>query len=95
MAQHCPMYMPEDSDDYIQLCDVNLVVQGQSLPVHSGVLGLQSRFFRKMMMDLKGKCSAADGNLTITLDDSVSVDDAVLMLAFVYGKRTELTTVRT
>lgn len=86
------MYMPEDSDDYIELCDVILMVQGQGLPVHSGVLGLQSRFFRKMMMDLKGKGSGVDGKLTITLDNSVSVEDAVLMLAFVYGKRTKLAT---
>lgn len=86
-------YLPKDSGDYIELCDLSLMVQGHRLPVHSGVLALKSRFFRRMIIDLKeSKDRMLDGEFVITLDDSVSIHDAVLMLAFVYGARTELKT---
>lgn len=93
MEHYIPLYMPEDDEDYIELCDVSLVVQGRTMPVHSAFLGLHSKFFRKMLTDLKGSRARADEKLVITLDPCVSVDDAVLMLALVYGTRTEVKTV--
>lgn len=88
-------YMPDDFREYAELADVILLVEGQSLPVHSSILALRSRFFRKLFLDLKGSDRAqVDGKLRVPLDRPVAVRDAELMLAFVYGTRTTLDGVR-
>ncbi|CAD7697276.1 unnamed protein product [Ostreobium quekettii] len=88
-------YMP-GTVEYSNLCDVVLVVQGQKLPVHSGVLALHSQFFCRMLSDLtaSGECTKEDGRTVITLDKAVGADEARLMLAVAYGRRTKLTTAR-
>eukprot|EP00803_Ostreobium_quekettii_P006627 evm.model.scf_3972.1 EVM.evm.TU.scf_3972.1 scf_3972:2084-3550(-) len=63
------------------------------MPVHSGVLGLHSQFFRKMIKDLKNdEESAVDGKLIITLDERVALKDVEIMLQIFYGVRKDLET---
>ncbi|CAD7701292.1 unnamed protein product [Ostreobium quekettii] len=88
---HPCSYLMEAPQDYEELLDTFLVVQGQQFPVNSGLLATHSRVFRMMMMDLKGAGhSTADEKMSIPLDDSVSAKDAELLLSFVYCKRTEV-----
>ncbi|CAD7702074.1 unnamed protein product [Ostreobium quekettii] len=88
-----PSYLPEDDGDLGALCDTVLAVQKLKLPVHGQVLAVHSGHFRKLVADMKGnKASHENGRMVIPLDDSVSVDDAVLMLSFVYGKRIKVDT---
>jgi len=86
-------YIPDDNKELAQLCDAALVLKDERLPVNSGILSMQSRFFCRLMVDIKNDRKAqADGKFAIPLDASVTVEDAVLMLSFVYGKRTEMHT---
>ncbi|CAD7697277.1 unnamed protein product [Ostreobium quekettii] len=88
-------YLPDGSDDFDDLCDVVLIADGQKFPAHGAFLGLHSHYFRRTIKELrkaKGASGQADGKLSILLDDSTSVEDVELMLAFVYGKRTALET---
>ena len=88
-------YLPLDVDGYEEMCDAYLVVQGKRFPVHSAVLGVHSRLLRKMTIDLRNNSDSMgfDGKLEIPLDDSESVRDVTLMLAFVYDHRPELESV--
>eukprot|EP00803_Ostreobium_quekettii_P008195 evm.model.scf_1411.3 EVM.evm.TU.scf_1411.3 scf_1411:15082-16158(+) len=86
-------YLPDDTGDYEAICDVVLVVEGESLPVHSGILGLHSLFFRKMIKDLaSNEGSEVDGKLVIPLDETVLLKDAETMLQILYGVREHLET---
>eukprot|EP00803_Ostreobium_quekettii_P000636 evm.model.scf_4407.1 EVM.evm.TU.scf_4407.1 scf_4407:4526-5602(-) len=86
-------YLPDDTGDYEAICDVVLVVEGESLPVHSGILGLHSLFFRKMIKDLaSNEGSEVDGRFAIPLDETVLLKDAETMLQILYGVREHLET---
>ncbi|CAD7697274.1 unnamed protein product [Ostreobium quekettii] len=87
-------YMPEDAE-YANLCDISLIAQGQGIPAHGAVIALHSRFFCKMLSDLKGgDSSTVDGMLRVTLDDSVSAEDTRLMLAIMYGQILKLNSLK-
>ncbi|CAD7699590.1 unnamed protein product [Ostreobium quekettii] len=87
--------IPDICGDYGKLCDVTLVVQGTELPAHSQVLALESCFFRKMFADLLGDGQSRDGGtLRVPLDDSISVEDAKTLIAFLYHRRSEVDEVK-
>eukprot|EP00803_Ostreobium_quekettii_P004913 evm.model.scf_615.1 EVM.evm.TU.scf_615.1 scf_615:7536-9623(+) len=86
-------YIPEDHKEVAELSDAVLVLKNERLPVNSGILSMQSRVFCRLIVDTKNDRKAqADGKLAISLDASVTLEDAVLMLSFVYGKRTDMNT---
>ncbi|CAD7694766.1 unnamed protein product [Ostreobium quekettii] len=86
-------YLPQDVDGYEDMCDACLVLAGRKFPVHTAVLAVHSRFFRKMIVDLRSDISSSTyGQLEIPVAEAVSAEDIELMLAFVYGQHPEVET---
>lgn len=84
LSRRFSTYFPREGDELAKLCDVNLLVGDEKLPVHSGVLATESRIFSKALSDLK---PGSDGMPTLQLHESIDVEDAQLMLTFLYGTR--------
>ena len=83
-----PDYFPNDNETFLNLCDAELVADDKKLPVHATILAMESIIFSDKINTLKaGKKEIDTGKLAIEMDDSISADDAKLMLSFLYGKR--------
>eukprot|EP00803_Ostreobium_quekettii_P000891 evm.model.scf_53EXC.1 EVM.evm.TU.scf_53EXC.1 scf_53EXC:683-2305(+) len=86
-------YLLEEPEQYCDLLDIFLVAKQELIPVNSGVLAMHSVFFRNMLKDLKAdEGSKTQGKLSIPLDESVSIEDARLMLSFICCARRKIET---
>lgn len=89
-------HLRDDGDFLADTCDTALVfTDGSEVLVHSHALIMHSRFFRRMIADIRcGDLRAPSGDiLRIPLDDTTQSADVELLLRYLYNRDAMVTTV--